>query len=73
MQLMDAAIASALNDEGFRTSHGQRFSGPMIHLLRKRWGLPTWNPTTPNPQQWADRTYSVAAAAELLYVYPGTI
>jgi DNA invertase Pin-like site-specific DNA recombinase len=73
MQLMDAAIASALNDEGFRTSHGQRFSGPMIHLLRKWWGLPTWNPTTPNPRQWTDGTYSVAAAAELLDVYPGTI
>src|SRR5947209_2349340 len=39
MQLMDAAIASALNEEGFRTSHGQRFTGPMLHLLRKRWGL----------------------------------
>src|SRR5262249_38732779 len=60
MQLMDAAIASALNDEGFRTSHGQRFSGPMIHLMRKRWGLPTWNPTIPNPKQWTDGTYSVA-------------
>jgi hypothetical protein len=36
MQLMDAAIASALNEEGFRTSHGRRYSGPMIHLLRKR-------------------------------------
>ena len=73
MRLMDAAIASALNEEGFRTSHGQRFSGPMIHLLRKRWGLPTWNPTTPNPPRWPEGTYSVAAAAELLNVYPGTI
>ena len=27
MQLMDAAIASALNDQGCRTSHGQRLSG----------------------------------------------
>jgi hypothetical protein len=73
MRLIDAAIASALNKEGFRTSHGQRFSGPMIHLLRKRWGLPTWNPTTPNPPRWPEGTYSVAAAAELLNVYPGTI
>ena len=48
-QLMDAAIARALNEEGFRTSHGQHFSGPMIHLLRKRWGLPTWNPTSDPP------------------------
>ena len=73
MQLMDAAIARALDDEGFRTSHGQRFSGPMIYVLRKRWGLRTWNPTTPNPARWPDGTYSVAAAAELLDVYPGTI
>jgi hypothetical protein len=44
----------------------------MIHLLRKRWGLPTWNPTS-NPARWSDGTYSVAAAAELLHIYPGTI
>ena len=43
-QLMDAAIARTLNNEGFRTSHGQRFNGPLVHLLRKRWHLPTWNP-----------------------------
>jgi hypothetical protein len=47
--------------------------GRWFHLLRKRWGLPTWNPTTLNPPQWPDGTYSVAAAAELLDVYPGTI
>jgi hypothetical protein len=71
--LMDGAIASALNDEGFRTSHGQRFRGPVVYLLRKQWGLPTWNPAAPNPPCWEDGTYSVAAAAELLDVYPGTI
>jgi hypothetical protein len=70
---MDAAIAAALNAEGFHTSHGQRFSGPLVHLLRKRWALPTWNPTGPNPAQWAEGTYSVAAAAQILDVYPGTI
>src|SRR5712692_8136757 len=42
--LMDAAIATALNTEGFRTSHGQRFRGPVVYVLRKLWGLPTWNP-----------------------------
>jgi hypothetical protein len=71
--LGDAPIARTLNDEGFRTSHGQRFNGPLVHLLRKRWHLPTWNPAAPNPPQWPDGTYSVAAAAELLNVYPGTI
>jgi hypothetical protein len=59
---MDAAIASALNAAGFRTSHGQRFTGPLIHLLRRRWHLPTWNPAAPNPPRWPDGTYSVAAA-----------
>lgn len=72
-KLMDAGIAKVLNDEGFRTSHGQRFNGPLVHLLRKRWNLPTWNPTGPNPSRWPDGTYSVAAAAALLDVYPGTI
>lgn len=72
-QLLDAAIARTLNTEGFRTSHGQRFNGPLVHLLRKRWHLTTWNPAAPNPARWPDGTYSVAAAAELLNVYPGTI
>lgn len=72
-ELMDAAIANTLNVEGFRASHGQRFSGPLVYLLRKRWNLPTWNPATGNPRRWSDGTYSVAAAAEMLDVYPGTI
>jgi hypothetical protein len=71
--LMDAAIAKALNGEGFYTSHGQRFTGPVVFLLRKQWALPTWNPAAPNPPRWPDDTYSVAATAELLNVYPGTI
>ncbi len=57
----------------FAVIRSQRFSGPMIHPMRKRWGLPTWNPTMPNPPRGADGTYSVAAPAELLNVYPGTI
>jgi hypothetical protein len=71
--MMDAAIATALNTEGFRTSHGQRFRGPVVYVLRKLWGLPTWNPLGRNPARWPDGTYSVAAAAELLDVFPGTI
>jgi hypothetical protein len=71
--MMDAAIATALNTEGFRTSHGQPFRGSTIYVLRKLWGLPTWNPLGRNPTRWPDGTYSVAAAAELLDVFPGTI
>lgn len=72
-QRMDAAIAEALNAEGFHTSHGQPFNGPLVHLLRRRWNLPTWNPAAPNPAQWPDGTCSVATAAQRLGVYPGTI
>jgi DNA invertase Pin-like site-specific DNA recombinase len=71
--MMDAAIATALNTEGFRTSHGQRFRGPVVYVLRKLWGLPTWNPLGRNPTRWPDGTYSVVGAAELLDVFPGTI
>ncbi|HTD80156.1 MAG TPA: zinc ribbon domain-containing protein, partial [Chloroflexota bacterium] len=71
--LMDAAIAEALNAEGWRTAHGPRFTGPLVYVLRKRWGLSTWNPSGPNPPRWPDGTYSVAAAAQVLDVYPGTI
>ena len=71
--LMDDAIANVLNDEGFITARGQRFCGQIVHLLRKQWGLPTWNPLGPNPSRWEDGSYSVTGAAELLDVIPGTI
>ena len=71
--LMDEAIANALNDENFSTARGQRFSGQVVHLLRKQWGLPTWNPLGPNPSRWPDGSYSVTGAADLLDVFPGTI
>ena len=71
--LMDEAIASVLNDAGFITARGQQFCGQIVHLLRKHWGLPTWNPLGPNPSRWDDGSYSVTGAAELLEVIPGTI
>jgi DNA invertase Pin-like site-specific DNA recombinase len=71
--LIDDAIAKILNDEGFTTARGQRFCGQIVHLLRKHWGLPTWNPLGPNPSCWPDGSYSVTGAAELLEVIPGTI
>jgi DNA invertase Pin-like site-specific DNA recombinase len=72
-RMLDAAIATTLNAEGFRTSHGQPFRGSAVYVLRKLWGLPTWNPLGRNPTCWSDGSYSVAAAAELLDVTPGTI
>ena len=41
MQKMDGEIAAILNKEAFRTAHGPPFSGKMVHLLRKRWRIPT--------------------------------
>src|SRR5437870_5769928 len=48
-------------------------SWAVVHVLRKLWGLPTWNPLGRNWTCRSDGTYSVAAAAELLDVFPGTI
>ncbi len=71
--LMDAAIAATLEAEGLRTSHGQPFAGPVVHLLRKQWGLPPVKPTGPHPDRWPDGSYSITGAAACLGVYPGTI
>ena len=71
--MMDAVIATTLNAQGFRTSHGQRFRGSTVYVLRKSWRLPTWNPLGRNPTRWPDGTYSLVGAAELLDVFPGTI
>jgi hypothetical protein len=68
--LMDEAIANVLNNEGFITARSQRFNGQIVHLLRKQWTLPTWNPLGPNPSRWPDGSYSVTGAAELLDVFP---
>ncbi len=60
LQKMDAEIAATLNREGFRTAHGPPFSGNMVHVLRKRWGIRTVkiNGIAVNPPRWADGSYS---------------
>ena len=75
MRKMDAEIATILNEEGFRTAHGPAFSGEMIHLLRKKWRIPTVkiNGTEANPRIWPDGSYSVQGAAEILGITPQTI
>jgi len=74
-QKMDAEVATILNDEGFRTAHGPAFTGSMIHVLRKKWGVTTVkiNGTAENPQRWSDGSYSVQGAAEILGITPQTI
>ncbi|MGH7042389.1 MAG: recombinase family protein [Acetobacteraceae bacterium] len=75
LQKMDGEIAAILNEERLRTAHGRPFSGDMIHLLRRRWQIPTVkiNGTAVNPPQWPDGTYSVQGAAAILGITPQTI
>lgn len=74
-QRMDDEIATTLNAEGLQTAHGEPFTGPLVWLLRKKWGIAAIrvkaNPT--NPPRWEDGTYSVHGAAPVLGVYPGTV
>ena len=68
-------IAAILNAEGLLSARGRPFSGGEIHLLRKRWGIPTVkiNGKEANPRRWPDGTYSVQGAAEALSITPQTV
>jgi DNA invertase Pin-like site-specific DNA recombinase len=70
---IDRQIAATLNTEGFRNAHLRPFSGKMIWILRTRLGLPTVIHQGYNPNRWEDGTCSIAGAAEILGVFPGTI
>ena len=72
---MDREIAAALNADGRLSAHGRPFSGAEIHLLRKRWNIPTVkiNGKGHNPRQWPDGTYSIQGAAQALSISPQTI
>jgi DNA invertase Pin-like site-specific DNA recombinase len=74
-QRMDREIAAILNAEGFVSARGRPFSGGGIHLLRKRWRIPTVkiNGKEANPRRWPDGTYSVQGAAEVLAITPQTV
>jgi hypothetical protein len=71
-QKLDAEIAAILNAEGFHSARGQPFSGHVVWILRKRWHVPTVNPSS-NPPRWPDGAYSIESAASAIGVYPGTI
>ena len=75
MQKMDGEVATILNKEGFRTAHGPPFSGGMVHLLRRRWKIPTVkiNGKAANPPQWPDGSYSVQGAAAIIGITPQVI
>jgi DNA invertase Pin-like site-specific DNA recombinase len=74
-QRMDDEIAAALNEEGLRTARGEVFTGPLVWLLRKKWGIAAIRvKATPiHPLRWDDGTYSVHGAAATIGVYLGTI
>ena len=74
-QKMDGEIAAFLDVEGLVSARGRPFSGGEIHLLRKRWGIPTVkiNGKEANPRRWPDGTYSVQGAAEVLTITPQTV
>ena len=74
-QKMDREIAASLNAEGLLSAHGRPFGGGEIHLLRKRWNIPTVkiNGTGHNPQQWPDGTYSIQGAAQVLSISAQTV
>ena len=75
LQKMDGEIAATLNEERIRTAHGTPFSGQVVHLLRKRWRIPTVkiNGTAENPPRWPDGSYSVQGAAAILGITPQTV
>ena len=74
-QKMDDEIATILNDEGLRTAHGPAFSGNMVYVLRKRWGITTSRSTAQQKTLSAGPTgsYSVQGAAEILGITSQTI
>ena len=70
---MDRQIATTLN--ALLSARGRPFSGGEVHLLRKRWNIPTVkiNGAGHNPLQWPDGTYSVQGAAAALSISTQTI
>ena len=74
-QRMDGEIAATLNAEGVPSARGRTFSGGEIHLLRKRWAIPTVkiNGKEANPLRWPDGTYSVQGAAGALGITTQTV
>jgi hypothetical protein len=74
-QKIDREIATTLNAEGLLSARGRPFSAGEVHLLRKRWNMPTVkiNGTGHNPLQWPDGTYSVKGAAAALSISTQTV
>jgi DNA invertase Pin-like site-specific DNA recombinase len=72
-QKLDDEIAEVLNAEGLRTTKQLLFNSDAIWFIRKQLGLPAVIPVSTHPLRWADGTYSVQGAAQVLGVFPGTV
>lgn len=70
---MDHLIAAALNAEGFPTARGQPFTKDLVWMLREGWQLLSVQPKRASLLRHEDGSYTVAGAAQVLGVYPGTI
>ena len=72
---MDAQIAAKLNLEGLPNSRGGALDNGTVHLLRKRWGIPTVkiNGVDYNPPRWPDGSYSVQGTADALGMTAQTV
>jgi DNA invertase Pin-like site-specific DNA recombinase/uncharacterized protein YndB with AHSA1/START domain len=75
LEKTDAEIAAVLNEEGFPSARGRRFSGHQVWLLRQHFQVPATkeNGNDPNPPCWRDGTYSVKGLAEAVGVAVGAV
>jgi len=73
--MFDREIAETLNKEHFISARGVPFQGNNVHVLRKRFGIPTAkiNGIENNPPRWPDGTYSILGAAEALGITTQTV
>ena len=71
----DQAIATQLNAEGYRASHGGPLTTSSIGYLRQRWGIESAcqeRKIAPRPC-WRDGSYTLQGAAAVLGVHPRTV
>jgi hypothetical protein len=73
--MFDREIAETLNKEHFISARGVPFQSNNVHVLRKRFGIPTAkiNGIENNPSRWPDGTYSVQGAADALEITTQTV
>ncbi len=73
--MMDGEIAATLNAEGIMSARGTPFLHGTVHLLRKRWGIPTVkiNGDAANPPRWPDGSYSIQGTAAALGITAQTV